>query len=87
VENRSWTVLAPPDPKTLTLPLLPAELAAFAPSLPGDVGDYPATLTLAADSAFAAYGDFLAADWLAELDGTGPVRGAGRVVALMKRTP
>jgi hypothetical protein len=81
VQDRAWTVLAPPAPHALTLPLLPDELAAFAPTLPGDAGDYQATLTLAADTAFAAYADVLDADWLAEVGGTGPVRGARTVSA------
>lgn len=87
VENRSWTVLAPPDPKTFSLPLLPPELAAFAPSLPADVGDYSATLTLEGDNGGTTYADFLGADWRAELDGTGPVHGAGYIAAWMTFSP
>jgi hypothetical protein len=82
-DERFWTVLTPPPAgDSITLPLLPAELAAFAPV---DSADFTASLTLVDDTAFASFAELAASDWNAEIGGYAPTRPGMRTVTLSSR--
>ena len=81
-----WTVLTPPPAgDSISLPLLPAELAAVAPVLPGASGDYTPSLTLVDDTAFASFAELAASDWMSEIGGYAPTRPGMRTVTISSR--
>jgi len=86
VVNHVWTVLTPPPAGDgIDLPLLPPELGAFAPALPGDPGDYTPAMMLVDDTAFASYAALAASDWEAEIGGFTPTSQGKRTVTISSR--
>jgi hypothetical protein len=84
--DHRWTVLTPPPAgDSISLPQIPAELATFAPVLPGNPGDYTPSLTLVDDTAFASFADLAASDWDAEIGGYAPTRPGLRTVTISSR--